>query len=180
MKNSLKSFLKEIISITIGILFALYINNWNEDRKDQLYISRISETINNELIETKKEIEEKFEKQKILIDSLSYYENDENLSIDEITRRSTGIHIPTIKINSWKAISNSKIELMDYNKVSVLADIESQKELISLKAQKLLDYIYANFKSTESEKKQFLKVLMIEVMSTEVSLKQDIEKLIDK
>ncbi|MDW5290710.1 hypothetical protein [Formosa sp. PL04] len=37
------------------------------------------------------------------------------------------MYIPTIKINSWKAISNSKIELMEYDKVSTLANIEEHK-----------------------------------------------------
>ena len=49
MRENIKSFFKEITPITVGILIALYINNWNENRKDRNYISKITSSINLEL-----------------------------------------------------------------------------------------------------------------------------------
>ena len=178
MKKIIKAFFKEIVPIIVGILVAMYINNWNEDRKDKNYINRISTSINKELTETNNDILEKLVKQRILIDSLVFYLKDNQISLDKIIRKSRGIYIPTIKINSWKAISNSKIELMDYDKVSTLADIEEQKDLLRIKAQKLIDFIYSNYKETGEDKKQFMKIMMSEIISTEISLQKDIEKII--
>ena len=39
-----------------------------------------------------------------------------------------GIYMPIIKTNSWNAIANSKIELIEYEKLSGLSDIEERKE----------------------------------------------------
>ncbi len=177
MKKIIKAFFKEIVPIVVGILIALYINNWNEDRKDQHYINRISTSINKELVETNDDIADKLVKQRMLIDSLDFYLKDDQISLYGVVEKAQGIFVPTIKINSWKAISSSKIELMDYDKVSILADIEEQAELLRLKTEKLLDLIYTNYKETGEDKKEFLKMSMLEIMNTEIELKKDIEKI---
>lgn len=178
MKKSIKALFKEIVPIIVGILIALYINNWNEDRKDQNYMNRIATSINKELTETNVDITKKLVQQRTLIDSLQFYLKDNQISLDEIIRKAKGIYVPTIKINSWKAISNSKIELMDYDMISTLADIEEQKEHLRIKSEKLLDFIYSNFKETEEDKKVFMKMSMSEIISTEIALQEDIEKII--
>ncbi|NJB72427.1 hypothetical protein GGR42_002918 [Saonia flava] len=178
MKKIIKAFFKEIVPIIVGILVALYINNWNEDRKDKNYINRISTSIQNELTESHDDINIKLVKQNTLIDSLKFYSKDNQISLDKIIKKADGIYIPKIRINSWKAISNSKIELMDYQKVSTLADIEEQKDLLQMKAEKLIDFIYSNYKETGKEKKEFMIIMMSEVISTEKSLQEDIRKII--
>ena len=178
MKKIIKAFFKEIVPIIVGILIALYINNWNEDRKDKNYIDQISTSIQNELTESHKDIDKKLVQQKTLIDSLNFYLNDNQVALDEIINKARGIYIPKIRINSWKAISNSKIELMDYEKVSTLADIEEQKELLLMKAEKLIDFIYSNYKETGKDKKEFMIIMMSEVISTEKSLQEDIGEII--
>jgi len=69
MKKITIAFFKEIIPIIVGILIALYINNWNENRKDKNYINQISTSINKELTETNDDIIETLSKQRTLIDS---------------------------------------------------------------------------------------------------------------
>jgi len=107
MKKIIKILFKEIVPIIIGILIALYINNWNEDRKDKNYINRISISINKELTESNNDITKKLVQQKTLVDSLNFYLKDDTISLYKIIRKAKGIYIPSIKIHSWKAISNS-------------------------------------------------------------------------
>lgn len=180
MNSTIKGFIKEIVPIIVGILIALYINNWNEDRKDQDYIDRISESLNKELVETDEDITKVLVKQRVLMDSIQFYANNDQISIDVVLRKANGIHIPTIKMNSWKAISNSKIELMEYDKVSTLADIEEQKDLLRMKSGKLIDFIYSNFKETSPDKKAFMNIMMREIVSTEISMQADIQKIIEE
>ncbi|MDF4221929.1 DUF6090 family protein [Maribacter sp. M208] len=178
MNKTIIEFIKEIITIIVGILIALYINNWNEDRKDAKYIDQIFISMNKELRETNYDIDEKLIKQRTLIDSLNFYMKDDELSLSKVIEKSEGIFVPLIKLNSWKAISNSKIELIEYDKISVLSDIEEQKELLKMKADKLIDFIYVNYKETGEIKKEFLKVYMLEIISTEIDLQKDIQKII--
>ena len=180
MKNNIKSFIKEIIPIIVGILVAMWINNWNENRKDKNYLKQITSASNKELTETSEDIKEKMVLQKAFVDSIDYYLNDEKISLLDITVKAKGIYAPTIKINSWKAISNSKIELLEYDKVSALANIEEQKEILKMKTMRLADFLYSNPQESGQEKKEFMKILMLDIIGTEESLQKGITEIISK
>jgi len=137
MKKYIKAFSKEIVPIIIGILVALYINNWNENKKDEKYINQILSSMNKELIESNEDIKKKIPLQRALIDTLGFYKNNDRISIFDVMMKVNGIQIPKIRISSWKAISNSKIELLEYDRVSALTNIEEQKETLLLKTQYL-------------------------------------------
>jgi hypothetical protein len=180
MKKIIKVLVKEIIPIIVGILIALWINNWNENRKDKKYINQISSSLNKELTETTEDITYNIENQKSLVDTLEFYKNNDKISILDIVMKVKGIKMPTIKINSWKAISNSKIELMEYNKVSTLANIEEQKELLKTKSQNLMNFIFPNTKETGIDKKELLKLMMLDIISTEKTIQKQIEGITQK
>lgn len=179
MKKNINFFLKEIIPVIVGILIALYINNWNENRKDEKYINQVFSSINKELVETNKDIIDNISVQKSFIDTLNFYLNDDKISLLDITIKANGINMPTIKIHSWKAFANSKIELMEYGKVSTLANIEEKKEILKMKAEKLVDFIYSNTRETEMDKKQLMKIMMFDIIQTETSLQKEIERIIN-
>ncbi|TXD80951.1 hypothetical protein ESY86_18520 [Subsaximicrobium wynnwilliamsii] len=180
MKKNIKAFFKEIVPIIIGILIAIYINNWNEDRKDKNYINRISASINKELTETNNDIIEKFALQETLIDTLDFYKKDDKISILDILMKVNGVSIPSIKISSWKAISNSKIELMEYDKISSLANIEEEKEILKAKSNYVMNLVYSNLNDTGIDKKEILKIMMFDIISTEITIQEEIEVIISE
>ena len=172
MKKNIKALIKDIIPVLVGILIALWINNWNETRKDKTYINQISSSINKELTETTADIIYIMANQKSLVDTLDFYKNDDKISIFDVLMKVNGINIPTIKINSWKAISNSKIELMEYDKVSTLANIEEQKEILKMKSQNLMNFIYPNSKETGIDEKELLKLMMLDIINAETTIQK--------
>jgi len=178
MKKNIEAFIKEIIPVTVGILIALWINNWNENRKDENYINNISSSINKELTETKEDIINNLSTQKSLVDTLEFYKKDDKVSILDIIMKVDGIKIPTIKINSWEAISNSKIELMKYDDISTLANIQEQKEVLTVKSQNMMNFVYPNIKETGSDKKELLKLMILDIISTEKTTQKEIEVFI--
>ena len=178
--NYAKYLIKEIIPVTIGILIALYINNWNENQKNTNYINQISSSIDKELNETNEDIIDHIEIQKSLIDTLDFYEKNTKISILIAVKKARGIHMPKIRINSWKAISNTKIELMSYEKVSALANIEEQKKILNTKIENLMNFIYSNTKETGIDKKQLLKLMMQDIISTEKTIQNEINRIIKK
>lgn len=179
MKKYIKKLTKEIIPVVFGILIALFINNWNEERKDKQYIEKIYGSIKKELIETHKEILEKEKKQKKLIDTLNNYLNNKNTLL-EVLIKGDGIHTPNIRTNSWKAITNSKIELLDHQKLLDLSNIEEGKELFKLKTNMLVNFLYSNMNNREKEKKELFKIMHREITSTQKGLKMRIEKIINE
>ncbi|TDT45618.1 hypothetical protein CLV90_2708 [Maribacter spongiicola] len=99
-------FFKEILTIIVGILIALYINNWNENRKDANYINKIFVSIDKELIESNDDIKKKMPQQQTLIDTLGFYKKNDTISIFDVMMKVNGVQIPQIRISSWKAISS--------------------------------------------------------------------------
>jgi len=179
MKKYINPFIKEILPIIAGILIALYINNWNEHRKEENYINYISKAINAELTETNEDIIDIVAVQKSFIDTIDFYLNDGKVTLLDIAIKANGIQIPTIKINSWKAVSNSKIELMEFDKVSILAEIAENKDILKMKAEKLASFTYSNTTETDKDKKVLMKIMMFDIISTEKSIQQRIEVIIN-
>ncbi|MDT0538672.1 DUF6090 family protein [Croceitalea sp. P059] len=183
-KNKKGSYLKyafgEIILVVIGILIALSINNWNENRKDKNYLNKIYTSIQNELKESKVNLEASIPKQQVLIDSLMQYVNNDSISIYGIIRKADGIQSPIIKTNSWKAIANSKIELIEFEKLSALSEIEETKKNLDLKTTKLVDYLIENLKTTNKEKKEVFLLLSEEILSTSRYSQSEIEEFLNE
>ena len=90
-----------------------------------------------------------------------------------------GIHMPIIKLSAWKAISNSKIELIEYDKISTLANIENQHELFIMKNENFLSFIYPNLNETTNDKKQTMKIMIKDIISTEKTIQEEIEKILN-
>ena len=178
MKKYIKAFFKEIVPVIIGILIALYINNWNENKKDGKYINQILSSMDKELKESNDDIKKKMPQQQTLIDTLNFYKKNDTISIFDVMMKVNGIQIPKIRISSWKAISSSKIELLEYDRVSALANIEEQKETLLLKTQYLMNFLYPNIKDTSIDKKELIMLMMQDIIVSERDLQKEIEGII--
>ncbi len=175
MKKTFLAFIKEIIPVIVGILIALFINNWNEERKEGKYITQILKSLELELDESKADIEKTIPKQKILIDSLKHYLSDKNISLLEVTLKTNGLNLPTIRTNSWIALSSTKIELIEYEKLSCLNNIEEGKKLLEKKSDYLLNFMMSNLDKKSKKIKKQAVILLTDVISTEIEIKKDIE-----
>jgi len=180
MKINLKGFIKDIIPVLLGVLIALWINNWNEVKKDKKYIKNFYTSLKKELKETDIEIIEKTPKQKTLVDTLEFYSKNETIPLIEVIEKAGGVNGPLIKLNYWKALSNSKIELLEYDKLSILADIEEGNELLKYKRNKIIDFIYSNLTETSKKEKMLLKIMMLELINTQRNVQNDIKKILNE
>jgi hypothetical protein len=64
---------------------------------------------------------------------------------------------------------------MEYDKISTLANIEEQKELLKIKSQNLMNFVYPNTKETSIDKKELLKLMMLDIISTEETIQKQIQ-----
>lgn len=169
-------FIKEIIPVIAGILIALFIDNWNSERKDKAFIKQVFTTVNSELKDSKADIIEKIPMQQSLIDSLEFYASNKSIKVLDIVMKSKGIYIPQIKINAWKSVSNSKIDLIDYKKLTILSNIEESKDLLSNKTDFLMNFLYSNINQTDINTKQTFKMLVLDIMQTEKTIQRNIDQ----
>ncbi len=179
MKKALENysiqFIKEIIPVTVGILIALFIDNWNTNRKDQVYINQVFSTIKSELNETTEEIKYNIPLQNSYVDSLEYYADNKSVNILDITMKCKGVFIPQIKTSAWKSVSTSKIDLINYDKITSLSNIEEQKDILKNKTEFLMNFLYSNFYETEKNKKETIKILILDIIQTEKTIQRQID-----
>ncbi|MCF2873238.1 MULTISPECIES: hypothetical protein [unclassified Tenacibaculum] len=180
MKKYIKGFVKEIIPVFFGVLIALWINNWNEERKDKKYIDNFYSSLKKELSDTNKEMIKKRPSQKKLVDTLDFYSKNNTISLLQVISKAGGINGPLIKLNYWNALSNSKIELISYEKLAILTEIEEGKSLLKYKRNKLIDFIYSNMTKTTKEEKIVLKIMILELMNTEKQVQRNIQKILNE
>lgn len=178
--KALSKLIKEMIPVILGILIALFINTWNEDRKDKKYLNQIFSSIENELEESITDIKQVIPKQLASVDTIKVYMNNEKVTLYEIIMRANGIQMPTIKTNSWNAIANSKIELIEYEKLSALSDIEEGKENLNQRIEKQMEYIFQNFEKTDKNKKIIVQMMILDIVGAEKELQSKIEEFIKK
>jgi hypothetical protein len=114
------------------------------------------------------------------IDTIKSYLDNDKASLFNIMIKGNGIHSPTIKTNAWNAIANSKIELIEYEKLSALADIEERKNNLDRRVEKQIDFTFQNFEATERGKKEILMMMILDVVGVEKRLQSAIEELIKK
>lgn len=169
----------EIIPVIMGILIALFINNWNEERKDKNYLNQIFSSIKQELEESKEDIKRVIPKQLASIDTIGFYSNNEEISLYGIMMRGNGIHMPMIKTNSWTAIANSRIDLIEYEQLSTLANIQERKENLMLRIEKQTDFIFQNFEKTDRAKKIILQMMTLDIVNAEKTLQSQIENILN-
>lgn len=176
--KQIKQLFREIIPVIIGILIALFINNWNDERKEKKYLDQMFSSIEKELEESILDIKTVVPKQLASVDTLDVYINNEEVSLYSIMMRGNGIHFPTIKTNSWNAIANSRIELIEYEQLSALADIEERKENLFIRIERQMEFIFQNFEKTDRAKKIILRMMTLDIVSAEEELQSQIEEFI--
>lgn len=167
-----KYFIKEIIPVTVGILIALSIGNWNQNKKEQKYVDEVFSLIDSELEETLQGIDEILPIQESLIDTLQYYSNNQDISILQTVLKVGGIDVARIKTTAWNGMSSSKIELVDYNKMTSLSNIVEQKGMLDSKSSVMVNFVYENLNETDKNKKEILVLNMRDIMGTEKAIKE--------
>jgi len=166
----IRYLLKEMIPVILGILIALFLNNWKEERDSQQFVDTVLSSISEEFQENKAELEDILIKRKVLLDTINFYKFDEDVTVGDILGKVNGLQGALIKNISWKAILNSKIEFLEYRKISTLTDVDLTIEHMKFQTQRLADYIFDNIGATDSTKKEVFSISISDLLYTESDL----------
>lgn len=115
----------EIVLVVIGILIALQINNWNEQRKENATEQALLKRLEKEFKSNRAQLLNKIELRNIVIESsrqlLEYYDKPEN-----VTRDSIFVYLSTIQPPTFDPIQN---DLVSSGNIEILKD-EALKQLL--------------------------------------------------
>jgi len=156
-QNRFLKFLKEIAIVVIGVLIAVSINKIKENIDNRNYINKTLNTIEKEINQSEVELEKVLSKHLLTVDSISANINNKKESLTDIVFRLGGIQGAEIKNIGLRFFISNKADLMEYEVISKLSDIEIASKLINDKMDRLVDFTFANMdKKDRISKEKFL------------------------
>ncbi len=166
-----------MVPVILGIWIALWVSNWNENKRDKQFLERIMQSVQNENKVNLEEVKEIRLRQKRLLDSVESNLNMGKTTILQILSKSGGFKIPSIKNASWKALTGSKIELMDYKTLKILTDIEEEQKSLESKIAYTTSFLYQNLNANGKDEKTIFKVLLNDIIDSENQLEKRFKEL---
>lgn len=177
---NLKKIFTELTTVILGILIALFINGWKEDRDNQKFIQEALNTIEKEMAESNVAIEEILPRHYALADSINTYISDPSISIREIAEKSGGMQYPFVKNIGLRFFVSSKAELINYETISQLTEIEDSKALMDKKFDKLMDFAYDNMENTDQKSKTLFIIHLSNVVDSEMQMQELFKNYLNK
>jgi hypothetical protein len=168
--NKIKSYLKELTIVTIGVLIALVINNFKENNQARDYYNASIETVKNEVEANYSLLKNIIEDQTRLLDTISKYGADHITINDLIIVKGGGLSAASLNSLGLEFYKNNKINSVDFEMMSSLIRMHSALNLIDTKMEKLMDYIYPNLFVDSEESKKLVSLYLNNVLSTEIQL----------
>ena len=94
--SKIKTYLKELTIITIGVLIALIISNLKENNQERKYQIASIETVNNEIEANYANLKDVIEKQTRLLDTIKKYRAEHITISDLIIEKGGGLQSATL------------------------------------------------------------------------------------
>lgn len=161
-----------MVPVILGILIALFINNWKENRANERYVERALTTISMEINENLSSITDVLPRHYALMEEVMTHLENDTLGILEIVGRAGGVQSPTIKSAAWKFFLNSKSELIDYEVASALVEMDEAKRVMDVKLEQFLSYSYEKMNATSSVDKQQFLIYFSNIVDSEETLQE--------
>jgi len=173
IKKSILQIAKEMIPVILGILIALWINNWQKNKEDRVFLNHVFLTIEKEHDENIMELQNIIPLHERLTDSIYYHIDNENIVIGQFPEMTNGMSIALIGNTSWKAFINNDIKLVDFDLVTNLSMIDEFKAGYQEQAKRLTDFFFENIRNSNKKDKEVLLFIIEELISIEKQLLQE-------
>ncbi|MEM7162658.1 MAG: hypothetical protein AAF487_09500 [Bacteroidota bacterium] len=162
-------FIKEIAIVVIGVLIAVSISNFKESQDNEAYFKKTMIAVKSEILASLQDVNDVYSRHVEVADSVqSNLQNDETLM--EIVFEAGGIQIAETKNIGLRFFISHKADLVEYQMISDLMEIENTNRILEKKMDYLLEFAYADmFKEDPKSKEKFL-IYLYNVMDSEQSL----------
>ena len=180
--NRILYLLQEIVIVVIGVLIAVSISNYKERTQNEKYIEKILLAVDNEIKLSKVQVDTILNRHLKTIDYLqnNITEQNKDKPLGELLQSLGGIQSPDIKSISLRFYISNKAELVDFETISQLSDIEIYKNSLSEKMTRLIDFIYEHINDTDEATKKKLVYYLANVIDSEKALIKMYSNFIDE
>ena len=168
-KNVL-SFFREVAIVVIGVLIAVSIGNYKENVSNQDYVEKTLLTIQNEIEISQKDVDTVLNKHYKLLEVLENEIENDSVSLAEILQKAGGLKVASVKNISLRFFINNKANLIDFELISHLQDIEFTASIMQQQIDRLSNHLYNEFDSKTKKDKIKTAFLLSDIINTEETL----------
>lgn len=179
-KGHLLYFLQEVSIVVIGVLIAVSIGNYKENADNKRYIEKTLLAIKSEIELSQTEIDTVLSRHIALYETLQNELENNNQTLGELVASKGGFQIASVKNVSLRFFIANKAELLDFQLISQLLDIELRSELLSDKIKLLADFAYEHVNHRDNEIKIKFAYLLANVIDGEQTLLESYNGFLEK
>ena len=182
MKNrtGIGYILREVTIVVVGVLIAVSIGNYKEKKDNEKYVEKTLIAIENEIKSSQAEVDTVLKRHLRLIEILKNGMDNSEQSLGDLVSSSGGFQVASIKNVSLRFFISNKAELLEFQMISQLLDIEAHTELLSDKIERLGDYAYSRINDTTRETKLNFAYLVENVLDSEQSLLESYSRFLEE
>lgn len=169
-QNKVLYFLQEVSIVVIGVLIAVSIGNFKENKDNENYIEKTLLAIENEIELSQAEIDTVLNRHLELYELLEHEIDNEDQTLGEFIMSSGGFQVASTKNVSLRFFISNKAELLDFQLISQLLDIELMTDMLLDKVKLLRDFTYDHVNEGNKDTKIKFAYLLANVIDGEQTL----------
>ena len=172
MKKSkqILNYLKDVTIVVIGVLIAVSIGNYKENLSNKVYLKKTLKAIEGEVISSQSDIDTVLKRHIELYVKFENEFEESDQTLGEFLVSSGGFQVAAIKNISLRFFVSNKAELLEYEMISQLLEIESIINILSVKVERFSDFAYNRFNDKDKEVKKKFTYLLADVIESEQTL----------
>jgi hypothetical protein len=179
MRSRIVHILQEIVIVAIGILIAVSIGNYRENKANEKYLEKTLLAIENEIELSQIEIDTVLNRHLKLYELLENEIGDIDQTLGDLVSSSGGFQVASIKNVSLRFFISNKAELLDFQLISQLLEIELATDMLSQKITRLADFVYNNVNEKNDDVKLKFSYLLADVIDGEQTLLESYSSFIE-
>lgn len=169
-QNRVLYILQEVSIVVVGVLIAVSIGNYKEQADNEAYVGKTLLAIENEVKYSQSELDTVLNRHLDLYETLETEIENEEQTLGELLSASGGFQIASLKNVSLRFFVSNKAELLEFQLISQLLDIELKGDLLSDKIKLLTNFAYENVNERSYDVKLKFAYLFANVIDGEQTL----------
>lgn len=169
-ESPLLAYFKDVTIVVIGVLIAVSVGNYKERLDNREYLKTTLVAIENEVTTSQGELETVLARHIALYEKLELEFSENEQPLGEFIARSGGFQVASIQNISLRFFISNKAELLRFEIISQLLDIEQQTSILSDKVDRLANFVYDHLHEYDEEVMVKFRFLLSDVIDSEQTL----------
>ncbi len=163
-------FLQEVAIVVVGVLIAVSIGSYKEKVDNEEYVEKTLLAIENEIELSQIEIDTVLNRHIKLYEILENEIANNEQTLGELVSSSGGFQVASIKNVSLRFFVSNKAELLEFQLISQLLDIELATDMLTDKIKLMADFAYEHVNESNDDVKIKFAYLLANVIDGEQTL----------